>query len=112
MNPPNELEKNELFEKKEDNLEITDSEHLKTEDSANAKTTKKKKKNLKKKEENKKNEEMDASAEKTEETKTTNEDSDFEKELLWCINQIKLGMKLNNLDKDQSNFLYKFLINF
>lgn len=39
----------------------------------------------------------------------TNDPPNLDDEIQWCVNQIKMGIKYNNLDKDQSIILIRIL---
>lgn len=94
-----ETEKNELIisEKNEGLEKINDIVNNVNEQ---AKDKKKKKKKKNKNEDERAEHQIDDI--NNNEGVTTNDPPNFEDEIKWCTTQIKMGIKFNNLDKDQS----------
>lgn len=95
------MEENSESEKKErENNEIKQANIINSQISEASDPKKKKKKNKKKKDKNQNEKEEEKTAENNNEP-TQDPKAQFEKELEWCINQIRMGMQINKLDQQQ-----------
>lgn len=89
------------MEPNEKNDEISKNDPL----TEKTETKKKKKKNKKKNKEKTTEEKKEMKNDDDNNAEIEDPQKQYERELEWCINQIKIGMTLNKLDQDQCNFL-------
>lgn len=84
------------MEKNEENKETIEKKEI------DAKAEKKKKKKLLKKKNKEKNQVIIEENEENNENESEDPQKQYERELQWCINQIKIGISVNKLDPEQS----------